>query len=176
MMNPLLKGSAPHCPPSLPLLPKGEPFTEHSGSYFQGFWLRLRCFIYVVNLLWLFLHRVPNLHSQASPVPRAPSMPPVETSYIPPPPPLIQDYRHYYHAASDLPGKPVTRLLPLVQFIATVISRWCGKKAQNEFVNIVCSRFSLSHRFKLLILPPGWQSGTLILTHQPSQYRHVSLV
>ncbi|XP_056907924.1 E3 SUMO-protein ligase PIAS1 isoform X2 [Takifugu flavidus] len=46
---------------------------------------------------------VPNLHSQASPVPRAPSMPPVETSYIPPPPPLIQDYRHYYHAASDLP-------------------------------------------------------------------------
>uniref|UniRef100_A0A3Q0R122 Protein inhibitor of activated STAT 1 n=1 Tax=Amphilophus citrinellus TaxID=61819 RepID=A0A3Q0R122_AMPCI len=38
-----------------------------------------------------------NLHSQASPVPRAPSMPPVETSYIPPPPPLIQDYRHYYH-------------------------------------------------------------------------------
>uniref|UniRef100_A0AAX7T6I6 Protein inhibitor of activated STAT, 1b n=1 Tax=Astatotilapia calliptera TaxID=8154 RepID=A0AAX7T6I6_ASTCA len=48
-----------------------------------------------------------NLHSQASPVSRAPSMPPVETSYIPPPPPLIQDYRHYYHTASDLPGSPV---------------------------------------------------------------------
>ncbi|XP_071392354.1 E3 SUMO-protein ligase PIAS1 isoform X2 [Centroberyx affinis] len=44
-----------------------------------------------------------NLHSQASPVTRAPSMPPVETSYIPPPPPLIQDYRHYYHTPSDLP-------------------------------------------------------------------------
>uniref|UniRef100_A0A672G1R6 Protein inhibitor of activated STAT, 1b n=1 Tax=Salarias fasciatus TaxID=181472 RepID=A0A672G1R6_SALFA len=44
-----------------------------------------------------------NLHSQASPASRAPSMPPVETSYIPPPPPLIQDYRHYYHTASDLP-------------------------------------------------------------------------
>ncbi|XP_029378238.1 E3 SUMO-protein ligase PIAS1 isoform X3 [Echeneis naucrates] len=44
-----------------------------------------------------------NLHSQASPVTRAPSMPPMETSYIPPPPPLIQDYRHYYHTASDLP-------------------------------------------------------------------------
>ncbi|TKS73515.1 E3 SUMO-protein ligase PIAS1 [Collichthys lucidus] len=44
-----------------------------------------------------------NLHSQASPVTRAPSMPPVETSYIPPPPPLIQDYRHYYHTTSDLP-------------------------------------------------------------------------
>ncbi|XP_017261035.1 E3 SUMO-protein ligase PIAS1 [Kryptolebias marmoratus] len=43
-----------------------------------------------------------NLHSQPSPVARAPSMPPVETSYIPPPPPLIQDYRHYYHT-SDLP-------------------------------------------------------------------------
>uniref|UniRef100_A0A667YDF6 Protein inhibitor of activated STAT 1 n=1 Tax=Myripristis murdjan TaxID=586833 RepID=A0A667YDF6_9TELE len=46
-----------------------------------------------------------NLHSQASPVTRAPSMPPVETSYIPPPPPLIQDYRHYYHTPNDLPGK-----------------------------------------------------------------------
>ncbi|CAF98368.1 unnamed protein product, partial [Tetraodon nigroviridis] len=46
---------------------------------------------------------VPNLHSQASPVARAPSMPPVETSYIPPPPPLIQDYRHYYHTTGDLP-------------------------------------------------------------------------
>ncbi|KAG7257822.1 hypothetical protein CRUP_038593 [Coryphaenoides rupestris] len=44
-----------------------------------------------------------NLHSQASPVSRAPSMPAVETSYIPPPPPLIQDYRHYYHTPSDLP-------------------------------------------------------------------------
>uniref|UniRef100_A0A3P9IPZ3 Protein inhibitor of activated STAT, 1b n=1 Tax=Oryzias latipes TaxID=8090 RepID=A0A3P9IPZ3_ORYLA len=43
-----------------------------------------------------------NLHNQASPVARAPSMPPMETSYIPPPPPLIQDYRHYYHT-SDLP-------------------------------------------------------------------------
>uniref|UniRef100_A0A3B5KVB4 Protein inhibitor of activated STAT, 1b n=1 Tax=Xiphophorus couchianus TaxID=32473 RepID=A0A3B5KVB4_9TELE len=43
-----------------------------------------------------------NLHSQASPVARTPSMPPVESSYIPPPPPLIQDYRHYYHT-SDLP-------------------------------------------------------------------------
>ncbi|KAM6937542.1 E3 SUMO-protein ligase PIAS1 [Xenentodon cancila] len=43
-----------------------------------------------------------NLHNQASPVARTPSMPPVETSYIPPPPPLIQDYRHYYHT-TDLP-------------------------------------------------------------------------
>ncbi|XP_052322838.1 E3 SUMO-protein ligase PIAS1-like isoform X1 [Oncorhynchus keta] len=43
-----------------------------------------------------------NLHSQASPVARAPSMPPVETSYIPPPPPLIQDYSHYYHTPNDL--------------------------------------------------------------------------
>ncbi|XP_042166456.1 E3 SUMO-protein ligase PIAS1 isoform X1 [Oncorhynchus tshawytscha] len=41
-----------------------------------------------------------NLHSQVSPV--APSMPPVETSYIPPPPPLIQDYSHYYHTPNDL--------------------------------------------------------------------------
>ncbi|XP_057203885.1 E3 SUMO-protein ligase PIAS1 [Triplophysa rosa] len=44
-----------------------------------------------------------NLHHQASPLARAPSMPAVETNYIPPPPPLIQDYRHYYHTPSDLP-------------------------------------------------------------------------
>ncbi|XP_048024445.1 E3 SUMO-protein ligase PIAS1 isoform X3 [Chanodichthys erythropterus] len=43
-----------------------------------------------------------NLHHQASPLARAPSMPAMETNYIPPPPPLIQDYRHYYHTASDL--------------------------------------------------------------------------
>lgn len=122
------------CPSLSPISPpptKGWAFHWTQWKLFQGFWSRLRCFISVVNLLWLFPHRVPNLHSQVSPVPRAPSMPPVETSYIPPPPPLIQDYRHYYHAASDLPGRPVTRPLPLVQFIATVISRWCGKNAQN---------------------------------------------
>uniref|UniRef100_A0A673BHM9 Protein inhibitor of activated STAT, 1a n=1 Tax=Sphaeramia orbicularis TaxID=375764 RepID=A0A673BHM9_9TELE len=34
-----------------------------------------------------------NLHHQASPVSRTPSMPAVDTSYIPPVPPLIQDYR-----------------------------------------------------------------------------------
>lgn len=49
-------------------------------------------------------NRVLNLHHQASPVTRAPSMPAVETNYIPPPPPLIQDYHHYYHTPSDLSG------------------------------------------------------------------------
>uniref|UniRef100_A0A3Q1J9N2 Protein inhibitor of activated STAT, 1a n=1 Tax=Anabas testudineus TaxID=64144 RepID=A0A3Q1J9N2_ANATE len=43
-----------------------------------------------------------NLHHQASPVSRTPSMPAVETSYIPPVPPLIQDYRPYYHTPNDL--------------------------------------------------------------------------
>ncbi|XP_016357485.1 E3 SUMO-protein ligase PIAS1 [Sinocyclocheilus anshuiensis] len=43
-----------------------------------------------------------NLHRQASPVSRTPSMPQVDTSYIPPPPPLIQDYRHYYSTPGDL--------------------------------------------------------------------------
>ncbi|XP_028822715.1 E3 SUMO-protein ligase PIAS1-like isoform X2 [Denticeps clupeoides] len=43
-----------------------------------------------------------NLHHQASPVARAPSMPPVDTGYIPPPPPLIQDYRHYYPTHNEL--------------------------------------------------------------------------
>ncbi|KAJ8417506.1 hypothetical protein AAFF_G00223490 [Aldrovandia affinis] len=43
-----------------------------------------------------------NLHAQLSPVARTPSMPPVDTSYIPQPPPLIQDYRHYYHTPNDL--------------------------------------------------------------------------
>uniref|UniRef100_A0A8C2EHH3 Protein inhibitor of activated STAT, 1b n=1 Tax=Cyprinus carpio TaxID=7962 RepID=A0A8C2EHH3_CYPCA len=43
-----------------------------------------------------------NLHHQASPLARAPSMPAMETNYIPPPPPLLQDYRHYYHTPNDL--------------------------------------------------------------------------
>ncbi|XP_016125705.1 E3 SUMO-protein ligase PIAS1-like [Sinocyclocheilus grahami] len=42
-----------------------------------------------------------NLHHQASPLARAPSMPAMETNYIPPPP-LIQDYHHYYHTPNDL--------------------------------------------------------------------------
>ncbi|XP_046898643.1 E3 SUMO-protein ligase PIAS1 isoform X2 [Hypomesus transpacificus] len=37
-----------------------------------------------------------NLHHQASPVSRTPSMQAVDSSYIPPVPPLIQDYRQYY--------------------------------------------------------------------------------
>ncbi|XP_068172164.1 E3 SUMO-protein ligase PIAS1-like isoform X2 [Antennarius striatus] len=43
-----------------------------------------------------------NLHHQVSPVRRTPSMPAVDTSYIPPVPPLIQDYRPYYHTPNDL--------------------------------------------------------------------------
>ncbi|XP_019722902.1 E3 SUMO-protein ligase PIAS1-like [Hippocampus comes] len=44
-----------------------------------------------------------NLHHQASPVSRTPSMPAVDSSYMPPVPPLIQDYRPYYHTTNDLP-------------------------------------------------------------------------
>ncbi|XP_019911097.1 E3 SUMO-protein ligase PIAS1 isoform X2 [Esox lucius] len=43
-----------------------------------------------------------NLHHQASPMSRTPSMAAVDTSYIPPVPPLIQDYRPYYHPPNDL--------------------------------------------------------------------------
>ncbi|XP_043991169.1 E3 SUMO-protein ligase PIAS1-like [Gambusia affinis] len=43
-----------------------------------------------------------NLHHQASPVSRTPSMPAMDTNYIPPVPPLIQDYRPYYHTPNDL--------------------------------------------------------------------------
>ncbi|KAJ4947529.1 hypothetical protein JOQ06_009564 [Pogonophryne albipinna] len=43
-----------------------------------------------------------NLHHQASPVSCTPSMPAVDTSYIPPVPALIQDYRPYYHTPNDL--------------------------------------------------------------------------
>ncbi|KAK1891446.1 E3 SUMO-protein ligase PIAS1 [Dissostichus eleginoides] len=46
--------------------------------------------------------RVLNLHHQASPVSCTPSMPALDTSYIPPVPPLIQDYRPYYHTPNDL--------------------------------------------------------------------------
>ncbi|KAL1007661.1 hypothetical protein UPYG_G00089810 [Umbra pygmaea] len=45
-----------------------------------------------------------NLHHQVSPVSRTPSMQAVDTSYIPPVPPLIQDYRPYYHTPNDLTG------------------------------------------------------------------------
>uniref|UniRef100_A0A3B3XCA2 Protein inhibitor of activated STAT, 1a n=1 Tax=Poecilia mexicana TaxID=48701 RepID=A0A3B3XCA2_9TELE len=45
-----------------------------------------------------------NLHHQASPVSRTPSMPAMDTNYIPPVPPLIQDYRPYYHTPNDLSG------------------------------------------------------------------------
>lgn len=54
-------------------------------------------------------HRVLNMHHQASPVSRTPSMPSVDTSYIPPVPPLIQDYRPYYHTPNDLSGNDETR-------------------------------------------------------------------
>lgn len=50
-------------------------------------------------------HRVLNMHHQASPVSRTPSMPAVDTGYIPPVPPLIQDYRPYYPTPNDLSGK-----------------------------------------------------------------------
>lgn len=53
--------------------------------------------------------RVLNMHHQASPVSRTPSMPSVDTSYIPPVPPLIQDYRPYYHTPNDLSGNDETR-------------------------------------------------------------------
>lgn len=49
-------------------------------------------------------HRVLNMHHQASPVSRTPSMPAVDPSYIPPVPPLIQDYRPYYPTPNDLSG------------------------------------------------------------------------
>uniref|UniRef100_A0A8B9LP05 Protein inhibitor of activated STAT, 1a n=1 Tax=Astyanax mexicanus TaxID=7994 RepID=A0A8B9LP05_ASTMX len=57
-------------------------------------------FYYIVCVF----RRVLNLCTQPSPVSRTPSMPQVETNYIPPPPPLIQDYRHYYPTPNDLSG------------------------------------------------------------------------
>lgn len=52
----------------------------------------------------VFAFSVLNLHHQASPVSRTPSMPGIDTSYIPPVPALIQDYRPYYHTPNDLSG------------------------------------------------------------------------
>uniref|UniRef100_A0A673N116 E3 SUMO-protein ligase PIAS1-like n=1 Tax=Sinocyclocheilus rhinocerous TaxID=307959 RepID=A0A673N116_9TELE len=62
--------------------------------------LYIKNFFYFYNFV-IFCCRVLNLHHQASPLARAPSMPAMETNYIPPPP-LIQDYRHYYHTPNDL--------------------------------------------------------------------------
>lgn len=66
--------------------------------------------------------RVLSLHAQASPVARTPSMPPVDTSYIPPPPPLhpIQDYRHYYHTPNDLSGTGVRPALLQLLALMTI--------------------------------------------------------
>lgn len=36
---------------------------------------------------------------------RTPTMAAVDASYIPPVPPLIQDYRPYYHTPTDLSGE-----------------------------------------------------------------------
>uniref|UniRef100_A0A671VJH7 Protein inhibitor of activated STAT 1 n=1 Tax=Sparus aurata TaxID=8175 RepID=A0A671VJH7_SPAAU len=104
------------CPSLSPVSPppnKGyvsKPQTGNKYMYFGDLCTQL-CHVtsFVTNIdVALFPFRVLNLHSQASPVTRAPSMPPVETSYIPPPPPLIQDYRHYYHTTNDLPGRLTT--------------------------------------------------------------------
>lgn len=104
------------CPSLSPVSPppnKGyvsKPQTGNKYMYFGDLCTQL-CHVTssVTNIdVALFPFRVLNLHSQASPVTRAPSMPPVETSYIPPPPPLIQDYRHYYHTTNDLPGRLTT--------------------------------------------------------------------
>lgn len=85
------------------------------------------CLLYnTFKLYFCFIcdHRVLNLHHQASPVTRAPSMPPVEPNYIPPPPPLIQDYRHYYHTPSDLPGMSTNHLLVCTFQVAGNRSRY----------------------------------------------------
>uniref|UniRef100_A0A8C4Z8A4 Protein inhibitor of activated STAT 1 n=1 Tax=Gadus morhua TaxID=8049 RepID=A0A8C4Z8A4_GADMO len=81
-----------------------------------------------------------NLHSQASPVSRAPSMPPVETSYIPPPPPLIQDYRHYYHTPSDLPGM-FLRWLRLQHYNMVMAAAAAASASTSEDHDLLLNRF-----------------------------------
>jgi hypothetical protein len=53
----------------------------------------------------IMICRVLNLHHPSPPLSRTPSMQSVDASYIPPVPPLIQDYRPYYHTPTDLSGK-----------------------------------------------------------------------
>lgn len=139
-MSRLRKGPVPHCRQSLHLQTKGEPLncmqemrSPHVNVVFRSLCI-YRYFITDVMCCCFFL-RVLNLHSQASPVTRAASMPPVETSYIPPPPPLIQDYRHYYHTASDLPGKLVHCINYNFKPILAIISRLytCGMHFSHTF-------------------------------------------
>ncbi|XP_058486205.1 E3 SUMO-protein ligase PIAS1-like isoform X2 [Solea solea] len=78
--------SPPPLPPSLPPLPIKRPCPSLSPASPP-----------ITN------NGVLNLHHQASPVSRTQSMPAMDTSYIPPVPPLIQDYRPYYHTPNDLP-------------------------------------------------------------------------
>uniref|UniRef100_A0A8C5AQP6 Protein inhibitor of activated STAT 1 n=1 Tax=Gadus morhua TaxID=8049 RepID=A0A8C5AQP6_GADMO len=56
----------------------------------------------VVFFIPIMICRVLNLHHPSPPLSRTPSMQSVDASYIPPVPPLIQDYRPYYHTPTDL--------------------------------------------------------------------------
>uniref|UniRef100_A0A672Z0J9 Protein inhibitor of activated STAT, 1b n=1 Tax=Sphaeramia orbicularis TaxID=375764 RepID=A0A672Z0J9_9TELE len=108
-----------------------------------------------------------NLHSQASPVTRAPSMPPVETSYIPPPPPLIQDYRHYYHTTSDLPGRHDQGINQMCTHYNMVMAAAAAASAStSEDHDLLLSRFLPYGSSQMLREQPGTPgSSTLAATN-----------
>uniref|UniRef100_A0A3Q3VR24 Uncharacterized protein n=1 Tax=Mola mola TaxID=94237 RepID=A0A3Q3VR24_MOLML len=109
-----------------------------------------------------------NLHSQASPVTRAPSMPPVETSYIPPPPPLIQDYRHYYHTTSDLPDLSFFSFLPgdNQHYNMVMAAAAAASASASEDHDLLLNRFLPYGSSPMLREQPGTPgSSTLVATN-----------
>ncbi|XP_069019027.1 E3 SUMO-protein ligase PIAS1 isoform X1 [Embiotoca jacksoni] len=109
-----------------------------------------------------------NLHSQDSPVTRAPSMPSVETSYIPPPPPLIQDYRHYYHTTSDLPDLSFFSFLQgdNQHYNMVMAAAAAASASASEDHDLLLNRFLPYGSSPMLREPPGTPgSSTLAATN-----------
>lgn len=98
--------------------------------------------------------RVLNMHHQASPVSRTPSMPAVDASYIPPVPPLIQDYRPYYPTPNDLSGKDESRR-----------SRTSVRPCQEDVysLSVLLMVPVLLHRAELLLFPSRRQSSGMYI-------------
>ncbi|KAL2089017.1 hypothetical protein ACEWY4_015916 [Coilia grayii] len=101
-----------------------------------------------------------NLHTQASPVSRTPSMPQVDTNYIPPPPPLIQDYRHYYPTHNDLSDLNFFSVLQGEnQHYNMVMAAAAAAASASDEHELLLNRFLPYGSSQLFLEPPGAGAG-----------------
>ncbi|XP_076143371.1 E3 SUMO-protein ligase PIAS1 isoform X2 [Alosa pseudoharengus] len=97
-----------------------------------------------------------NLHTQASPVSRTPNMPQVDTNYIPPPPPLIQDYRHYYPTHNDLSDLNFFSVLQGEnQHYNMVMAAAAAAASASDEHELLLNRFLPYSSSQLFLEPPG---------------------